>query len=327
MNTEQVLQRLEPIRNTQVREVEHNPRTRVLVEPQRVAFRPGSGGHLMEMTPGGVMSMTKLIGLNEAVVQKLRPNTFGDVATQLLGHRRKYSLVVKDGAITSVVRNGEFHTVNPERLMRTIDQAIPQAEFHRVLILDDLVASLEVIGERRQPVISGDLIQAGANITFSPIGTINPMVQSYALRLICTNGMTDNTILREFAYGGGGGGEGDDVWQWFRRSVRDAYGSLDRLVARYREMVNEQIAPEHRAHILAAMLREAKITGNEAEAVRALAIENPPENRYEMLNLITQAASHMIERPQAVRRAQLTAAEYTQADVDHTECPLCHNRN
>lgn len=326
MNRTEVLEHMEPILNTQVREVEHNPRTRVLVTPEAVTFRPGGGQRLMEMTAGGVQSMANFVGLPQPLAAKLRPETFGNVATELLNSKNRYSLVVKDGAITNVVKKGVYRTVNPERVLRTIESAIPDVEFHRCLILDDLATSLEVIGDRRQPVRAGDLIQAGANITFSPLGTVNPLVQSYALRLVCTNGMTDNTILREFHYGGGGGGEGDDVWQWFRQSVRQAYGALDQIVNRYRQMIDEQVSPEHRAQVLTAMLREAKITGRDAEAVRAMAIENPPENRYDILNLITQASSHIIERPQAVRRAQLAAAGYAHEHTDGLECPLCHTR-
>lgn len=326
MNRAEVLEHMEPILNTQVREVEHNPRTRVLVTPEMVTFRPGGGQRLMEMTPGGVRSMAKFVGLPLPLAAHLRPGTLGNVATELLNSKNRYNLVLKDGAVTSVVRRGEYRTINPERVLRTIESAIPQVEFHRVLILDDLVTSLEVIGDRRQPVRAGDLIQAGANITFSPLGTVDPLVQSYALRLACTNGMTDNTVLREFHYGCGGGGEGDDIWQWFRRSVRQAYGALDHIVNRYRQMIDEGVTPEHRAQVLTAMLREARISGQDAEAVRALALENPPENRYDILNLITQATSHIIERPQAVRRAQLAAADYAHEHTDARECPVCHGR-
>ena len=82
----------------------------------------------------------------------------------------------------------------------------------------------------------GDLIQAGAQVTFSLIGTVDPLVQSYVVCLACTNGMTSNTVIREFHFSGGG--EGDNIWQWFRRSVRAACGSLDRIVVRYRQMMN-----------------------------------------------------------------------------------------
>lgn len=325
MNRTEVLERLDPIMNTQLREIEHQPRTRVMVAPEMVTFRPGGGARILEMTEPGVQSLVKFIGLPEAIAKNLRHETFGQVTTELLAQKRRYSLVVKEGAITSVVRRGEYRDINPDRALRAIEQGIHGAEFHRVLILDDLVAQLEVIGDRRQPVQVDDLIQAGAKINFSPIGTIDPLVQSYVLRLACTNGAVHTDIVRSFALSGGGG-EGDNIWQWFRRSVREAYGAIDPIVRRYQVMVNEQISPEQRAMVLSAMLRDAKISGKVGEAVRAMAIENPPQNRYEMMNLITYASSHLLQRPQQVARAQSVVAEYAHVHTDQSECPYCHAR-
>jgi len=328
VNRTDVLERLEPIMHTQVRPVEHNPRTRVVVTPDMVTFRPGGGARTLEMTEGGVKSMVHFCGLPEPVAKHLRPETFGLVSTELLASKHRYSLVVKDSAVTHIARSSEYHSVNPERALRAVERAIPGIDFHRVLILDNLVASLEVVGDRRQPVKRGDLIQAGANISFSPLGTVDPVVRSYVLRLACTNGQTSNTVLREFHYGGGGdgGGEGDDIWQWFRRSTREAYGALDRIVARYRQLITDRIPADQRAMLLERMLREAKISGRDAEAVRALALERPPQNSYDMMNLITYATSHIIERPNVVRRAQVTVANYTHEETHALLCPVCHTR-
>lgn len=326
MDRTEVLERMAPIVNTQVREVEHNPRTRVIVSPEMITFRPGGGARTLEMTKDGVQSLSSFIGLPWNVATKLRPETFGTVSTELLRRKGRYSLVLKDGAVVSLTKPQEYHMVNAERALRAIESGVPNIEFHRVLLLDDFVVSLEVVGERRQPVNQGDLIQAGANITFSPMGTVDPMVQSYILRLACTNGMTSNTMMREFHFSGGDGGNagGDTIWQWLRRSVRDAYGSLDRIVGRYREMVDQHIAPENRALILEAMLREAGISGRDADAIRALAIQSPPENSYEMINLISYASSHIIENPHRIRQAQLTVANHTYDTEHHRTCPICH---
>jgi len=311
--------------NTQLREVDHNPRTRVMVAPENVSLRPGGGKRILEVAPGGVMSLVKFSGLPENVAKNIRPETFGMVATELLASKRRYSVVLKDGAITNFVRRGEYRNTNPERALQAIEAGVRGADFHRVMILDNLVAQIEVVGEERQPVSRGDLVQAGAMVQFSAIGTINPLVRAYALRLACTNGMTHNDILREFHHSGGG--DGDDIWQWFRRSVREAYGAINPIIQRYRSMMDELISPEQRAQVLTAMLCEAKIVGGPADAIRAMAIENPPENRYQMMNLISYASSHLLERPDQVRRAQNTAADYAHEHTNHLECPLCHRHN
>jgi len=324
MNKEQVLERMEPILNTQVREIDHSPRTRITVTPDMITFRPGSGQRTLEMTKAGVQSVANFVGLPWNVAAKLQPATFGDVTTELLGSKRQYSLVVKDQRVNAVVKRGHFHTVNPERALRAIESAIPGIDFHRVLILDNLVANIEVIGEKREPVSRGDLIQAGANITFSPMGTVDPAVQAYVLRLTCTNGATDNAILREFHWGAGG--DGDDIWQWFRRSTHDAYNALDRIVRRYRELMNENIAANERAAMLEAMLKQARISGEQAIAIRALAIENPPQNSYDMMNLLTFATSHLLERPQQVMRVRQAITQFTGEDSHARVCPVCHAR-
>jgi len=328
VKTEAVLERLEPMLQTTVREVEHSARTQILVEPDSVAIRPTRGARLLELTPDGVKSLAKVAGMPETMPLHLSPRTCGNALTELLQHKNRYCLILKNGVVVDVVTKTANRPISTERLLGTIDRAIPNVDFHRILTLPHMAASLEVVGEKRQPVVRGDLIQAGANILFSPIGIINPQVQAYCLRLACTNGATFNDILREFHYNrGGGGGEGDDVWQWFRKSLRESYNAIDAIAGRYREMIDQGIAPEHRAHVLEAMIRDARIPPEDADAVRAWAIESPPTNRYDIHNLITRAASHLIEEPEQVRRAQRTAADYARDTTNPRECPMCHHRN
>ena len=325
MNRGEVLERMEPILGTQVRNIEHNSKTRITVTSDMVTLRPGGGQRYLEMTNDGVKSMAGFVGLPWNLAARLRPETFGTVATELLGRKHRYSLMLKDSAVTAVAKPTELHSLNPTRVLTTIEGGIKGVEYHRALILENFVVSLEIVGERREPVVRGDLIQAGARIAFSPLGTIDPIVQGYVLRCVCTNGMTNNTVLREFQYGGGGGGgEGDDVWQWFRKSSRAAYNSLTIMVARYREMRQEGIPADQRATMLEAMLKEARISGEDAVAIRAMALENPPSTTYDLMNLISNASSHLLEEPKQVRIAQDAVADYTSESEHARVCPVCH---
>lgn len=166
-------------------------------------------------------------------------------------------------------------------------------------------------------------MQAGALVSFSPINTIKPLVQSFVLRMVCTNGMSSKTVLAEFV---DGHGEGDDVWQWFRQSVRAAYQSIGKVVDRYQAMVRERIPADQRAGMLEEILRQAGITGKEAEAVRAQAIQDPPRNTYDMMNLITWASSHIIRSPERIQRALNASATFTSESQHATICPLCQTR-
>lgn len=331
MNRDAVMERLEPMLKTTVREVEHGAGTQVLVEPHSVSIRPTRGARLLEVTPNAIKSLSKVAGMPEAMSNHLTPRTCSNALSELLSDKKRYSLILKDGAVVDVVSKTESMPINTERLLNTIDKVIPDVDYHRILTLPHMVTSLEVIGEKRQPVVRGDLVQAGTNIVFSPIGTVAPTVQAYCLRLACTNGATSNDVLREFVRGGGGGGggggEGDDIWQWFRRAVRQSYNAIDSIAGQYREMVGQGVAPEHRAHILEAMIRDAKLPPEAADAVRAMAIESPPTNRYDIHNLITNAASHLVGEPDQVRRAQRTAADFAGEVTNTRECPMCHHRN
>lgn len=324
MNRAEVLEYLEPMANVTVRQVEHRPQTRVVVTPDMVVLRPGSGGRLVPLSENGVKAMANFTGMPRSLGQQLSADTFGRVATELLARKERYNLLMDDGQVIDFTDyRGVRSTLNLQRVVSTIEQAIPKAEFHRVSTMDNYSAVIEVVGERRQPVVRGDLIRAGAMVSFSPIGTIQPMVQSYVLRLACTNGATSNNILREFRPSGG---EGDDIWQWFRQSLRDSYQALDGIVNRYREMIQERIPANQRATTLEALLVHARITGEDADAIRARAIEEPPRNTYEMVNLITWASSHVIREPQRILRSLQVAATFTSTQEHDRICPVCHTR-
>jgi hypothetical protein len=330
MQRDDVLQRLEPMTRTQVRTIDHGPHTRFNVTPEMIEIRPGNRQHALTLSKEGVTSLTKYAGLNEATAKKLSPRTLNSVLSELMDRKGRYSLLLQDNLVVAFSNPTEYSSVNPSRVLTAIERGIKGVDYHRVLTLDNFVVSLEIVGDRRESVAVGDLVQAGANVTFSPLGTVNPTVRSFALRLFCTNGAVHTEVLREYRYGGGGGGGdeggngGGDIWNWFRQSAREAYNSLPNVVNRYRVLLNEGIEPDQRASMLEALLRESRISGADADAVRALALERPPENSYDMMNLLTYATSHVFENVHHVRRAQLAIADYTSAEEHARVCPVCH---
>jgi hypothetical protein len=91
-------------------------------------------------------------------------------------------------------------------------------------------------------------------------------------------------------------------------------------------MTGERIPAEQRAGVLEQLLREAGITGKDAEAVRAQAIQNPPHNSYDMMNLITWASSHILQEPIRIHRALRAGASFSDESEHASVCPLCHAR-
>lgn len=76
----------------------------------------------------------------------------------------------------------------------------------------------------------------------------------------------------------------------------------------------------------AGIQREAKISGEDANAVRAMAVDNPPNTSYDLMNLLTHATSHLIEDPKRVAIAQKAVASYTSENEHARVCPVCHIR-
>jgi len=323
MDRTAVLDKLEPISHVSARPVVHTARTRVLVQPSQVVIRPGNGGQLVPMSENGVKAMANFVGLPQKVCKELSSDMFGKVVTELLSRKERYNLLLDNDEVQNFGDYRGVRNLPVDRVLSTIEQGMPHCDYQRVSILGNHSAILEMVGTKQEAIRRGDVVQAGAMVTFSPINTVKPVVQSYVLRLACTNGMTSKTVLAEFT---GGHGEGDDVWQFFRQSVRAAYQSMGSVVNRYREMIRERIPADQRAGMLEEFLRQAGITGKEAEAVRAQAIQEPPRNTYDMLNLVTWASSHIIRSPEKIQRALAASATFVSESEHASVCPLCHVR-
>ena len=308
----------------EIRQVRDPQGTRVVVTPDMISLRPRRGAQLLDVAPAGAKAIVNYAGLPLGIAKVLSPNTFGQVLSEMLEQSGSYSLVLKEGKVTDIIPFGKKTPVLPERLLTVIEKVVPAADYNRVDLLPSQVASIEIIGEKHAPVARGEMVRAGVKVNFSPMGTVAPLVQAYALVLACTNGATSNHVLAEFRGGGGrpGGGEGDDVWQWFRQSIKAAYGSFEQVVEGYKKLRAENISPQDRAQMLEALLKQAGIGGKIAEAVRSMAIERPPRNAWELQNLITYASSHLLEAAPA-QRAQKVAADFADEEKHAQTCPLC----
>jgi hypothetical protein len=324
MKSTEVLEKLRGLTDVAVRQVEHRPATKLIFNPDQVILRPNSGGSLVPVAPEGVKSLVNFVGMPTGMAKQLSTDLLGRVTTELLARKGKYAVLMKDQQIIDFGEGGQTRNIPAERVVEVIEREIPDADFTRVTTGSDYSTELEVAGEKRQPVVRGDLVRAGALVKFSPVGNVVPSVQSFVQRLACTNGMVSNQVLREFH---GGGGEGDNIWQWFRRSVHEAYGALGEIVQRYQEMVKDRITPNQRALMLEDLLSKMKIGGKVAEAIRDRAIQEAPRNSYDMLNLITWASSHIIKEPAQLARARTVTATFTDAKEHHTFCPVCHSRS
>ena len=261
------------------------------------------------------------MNIPQALEKSLSNDTFGRVATEVLGSKGRYDILFQEEGIIAFVRPHQYPVISVDRALSTITRASRRVEFNRALVLPDRSIRLEAVFEERQPVARGDLVRAGALVHFSHLGIVQPLVQSFVMRLVCTNGAVSNQIVRQFS---ASGNEGDGIWQWFRKSVREAASALTGIVERFRQMIQEEIDPSDRASVLEALVRGAHLPDQVAEAVRQRALAEPPRNAYDAVNLMTYATSHEMQDPASVVRAQRAVAQFTDATTHHRICPACH---
>lgn len=329
------MEKLEPLSRARVRTVDHSPRGRVAIQPDVIVINPGDRKHALtipQQSPAH-RSLREFAGVPAGMEKSLSPDTMGRVLNDVLGKTQRYQVMIEGDNVVSFNKYEESGiNAPPERVLRAVMAGIRgQVDFNRVLI-EGYKVTLEVVGTNETPVQRGDLVRGGAMVEFSPIGIVRPSVQAFVIRLECTNGMTSNHALHVYNYhNGGGGGDsggnagGGDIWNWMRDSTKDAYKAVRQVAASYRKMIGESIAPRDRAMVLNNLIKQAQLGTQEAAAVQAMAVENPPQNSYDMMNLISWATSHVVENPRRIRRAQQVVANFTDETEHARVCPVCRN--
>ena len=319
MNRTEALKALEPISGVASRRIDRGA-SKVNRVDGEVLLRPGNRGRVMTLTDEGVGSLLGFAGMPAGMMENLTPATFGTAASELIDRRGDYTVITKDNQVVHFT--DKPHTnVAPSRVLTLVERAMGNEVAYKPRILNEDSVALEVIGTRKEAEVAGDLVRAGVLINFSTIGRIMPMVQSFATVMSCLNGATHNTVLEQYT-----GGEGDDVWHWFRQSISKATRAFGRIVKDYQRMVDEGIPPDERAEVLEALLKQAGITGPLADAVRARAIAEPPETAWDVFNMVTYAVQHELEEPKQVARARKKLAQFASSEDHARICPSCHRQ-
>ncbi len=162
MDRTAVLEKLQPMTNISARQVEHNTRTRVLVMPEQVVIRPGGGGHTIPLSQDGVKAMADFVDLPKKVCDRLSPDTFGRVTTELLGRKERYNLIMAEGEVQGFADYRGIKSMPVERVLSTIERVIPNPDYYRVSTLENnRTAALEIVGAKQETVRRGDTCRAG----------------------------------------------------------------------------------------------------------------------------------------------------------------------
>jgi hypothetical protein len=324
MDRIQALECMGELRNLKTKVITHNPNTRIHVEPNVVTLRPGGGGHTLELTPQGTQNLEAFAGMPRNYGKVLKPQTFSTLATELLESKNQYTIIMEDGKITGFAKAGEMPYVDPEKVLKSIEKVIPEASYDRVMPIDDSFSvMLDAVGSRQTEIRVGDPASAGATVVFSPIGIKIPSVVSYIKRYWCMNGASSFNQIAEFKYTGEDGG--GSFWPWFNSSVKRAYRSFDGVLNEWRALITQTITPAERAGILDALLKKSGLNPDTMHAVRAHALEQPPENAFDMMNMITWGSTHVEREPLRVLRARRAAHDFGHERTHARSCPFCHS--
>ena len=328
------MEKLEPLTKTTVKEVDHGPNTRVLFglpvreEEPEVMLRPGGGGRSLTVAGPGLTAMARFAGFPAKLPTVLTPDTMGKVATELLGAKKQYNAIIRDGVVVDFVHHAH-RPVNTNRLLILMEKVMGETEFQRVLIMGQHRAVIDASGPKEDAVVVGDLVRAGVSVNYDHYGAVEPNVEAFVWRLACLNGATSPISISDFHYGGGnGGGDGSDIYDWFRESMRKAFRAFKGIVDRYHQLASEGLDPHDRAQLLEALIKNSGIRDEKLiAAIRARAIEDPPTTAWGMYNIMTWANTHLLEEPRQVLKARHAYHEFSDELTHSKLCPTCHRSN
>lgn len=325
MTRTQVLERIPNLTGFQLRNFGAAPSVLMGEDGGVRAIRPDRGTRSIDMTPTAIESLLRQIYLREPLAKKLTPKTKGLVLNEALADT-PMALMVKDHQAIDVVPARTMRLLQPERVTQMLEKAIDGAEFCHVSELSGHVLHLEIMGHQELAVARGDLVRAGVSIDFPVIGGRDVAVQSYVQRLICTNGAITNDFMGEYSYREHGGDDGNDVIHWMRLKARAAYRAIDKVVERWIELTHQEVPAADRASVLEHWIQESRIPPDVADEIRAQAVNEPPANQYDMMNLITWGTSHTDMEPNKRRRSLQNLATLQLHTVSGRVCPRCHSQ-
>jgi hypothetical protein len=305
-----------------------NPRVTFIGDGAQLALKPSTGARSIPLSVEGSKNLIALVGMTNKMRTDLSGGTFQKAASELLAKHGRFTVLTKDGIGVDVLGGKHHYPVEPERALRSIESA--GMNFHRVYTKHDRSVVIQTLGDRIEQVTrtKGDRVQAGAAVIFSPIGTVIPAVQSFSMVIACTNGLTMEEVSESFKFSDGGGSSNPNgFWDWFRKNLRKAMDSIGIQTQHFRELQAHRIAPNDRPGALEGVLQQAHLPDDLEDLVRARALAHPPENAWEMLNLITYATSHATTDYDIVRRSNKAMSTFAHNVAVHKVCPLCHEHS
>jgi hypothetical protein len=326
MTKEEVMQSIGRVADLKPRVVDSATPRVVMIGTEQLAIKPSSGSKSIPLSNAGSDSLMHLVGMSNKMRKDLSGGTFLKAASELLAAQGQFVVLTKDDIGHDFVGGKHYHAVDPERALRTME-SLEITNYHRCYPLAEKRAVvIEAVGPRIESVVVGDRVQAGVQVSFSPFGVIAPAVSSFSLRLVCTNGAAIQEIEDTFK-DTGGSRDANGFWDWFRKNVKTAYNEIGPMTERFKGMRDHRITPKDRAGAIEGIIRQGHLE-ELSEAIHARALQEPPHNAWDLLNLVTWAGTHASGGDyQLVRRANKAATTFSTNVSVHRVCPLCNSQN
>ena len=319
MTTEAMI--MEALGDVQDLEVEKiSKEATVELDPTNKVMVVHDGARMWSVGEESYRSVMQYFGVSGSLVKRLSSGTASSVATEIMQSKGRASAIVRGLEMVGLAPKGRYKPLPVSTVLETIDEAVGGLEWSRAMVLPRYRVRLEMLGEAEAEVAKGDLVRAGVMVDFSPIGLSDPLVQTFGLRLVCTNGATSNVVLETHTLTS----DEDDNREWLAGAVASAYKGLDSAVDKWKELAHYQVAEEERPLLLGALAKAAKLKASEQTSLFARAVETPPDTAWDVFNLMTWLSTHVMQDPRRVALAQMATAAFAHEDTYHKHCPTCN---
>ena len=317
MDVETLEKELAPIKELRVEKI--SDAAVVEIAPTESQLYLHDGEYQYVATEDSYKTSLKHIGMSSAMVSKLSATTASAAATELLQKKGEATAVFKDQILMAMAPKGRYKPFSVAMALDIIQSELGEFEVNRASMRGQYTVRLEIAGPDQFQVEDDDLIRAGVMVDFNPIGLTDPIVQTFGVRLVCTNGATSNVVFSTQALTS----EEEDNKEWFRANVRAAYDGVEAAVEQWRNMQKKKVTARERPLLLGGFARAAGLNGKEQSALFAHAAENPPQNAYDVFNCLTWLTSHGMDDPNRTARAQLATAKFVGEETHSKHCPTC----
>jgi len=300
----------------------------------------------LDFTSEGVVYRDRLVPADERCRERLFKKLEAP-ATYLLGHSPEFQagalaqhvgrgdfgatptlILAKDRLLT--ISRGDLINLKIGETLRAVEEALgPSAETLSVARIGGDAGRLDVdlvSSDKAVTVRAGDILQSGLHIVHDRFGSQATLVETYVLRLVCSNGMTrrecaGNGLVRTRRLGNKMPNGHELQRDQIRRLTRQTWDGLQAQLGAIRETAER---PARAEELLARWFQRARISwaAMRERLMNAWHEEGGENTVYGAVNALTRVATHDATLSERQRRVFASLAGLLAFENVHF-CPRC----